>query len=98
MRAIHLGHRLTAIEERNGRIVLAFDNGAQVEAEYVIAAGGVRSVIRRALYGDDNFHDLYGADGVARVLLNASDVPAELVEPNRATCNGSGRGATSSPI
>jgi len=29
--AIHLGHRLTAIEERSDRIVLAFANGAQAD-------------------------------------------------------------------
>src|SRR6266568_4203075 len=47
--AIHLGHRLTGIEERSDRIILAFANGAQVEAEIVIGADGVRSVIRQAL-------------------------------------------------
>src|SRR6185369_9337803 len=46
--AIHLGHRLTDIEERSDRILLTFANGTQVEAEMVIAADGVRSVIRRA--------------------------------------------------
>src|SRR5882672_5521336 len=39
--AIHLGHRLTGIEERSDGIVLAFANGAKVEAEMVIAADGV---------------------------------------------------------
>jgi salicylate hydroxylase len=34
--------------------MLAFANGAQAEAEFVIAADGVRSVIRQALYGADN--------------------------------------------
>src|SRR5262245_60278175 len=52
--AIHLGHRLTGIEERSDRIVLAFANGARVDAEIVIGADGVRSVIRQALYGGDN--------------------------------------------
>src|SRR6478672_7574775 len=47
--AIHPGHRLTGLEERGDRIILAFANGAQVEAEIVIGADGVRSVIRRAL-------------------------------------------------
>ena len=47
-------HRLTGIEERSDRTILAFANGVQVEAEIVIGADGVRSVIRRALYGDDN--------------------------------------------
>src|SRR4051812_16204568 len=44
--AIHLGHRLTGVEERSDRVMLTFANGAKVEAEYVIAADGVRSVIR----------------------------------------------------
>ena len=77
--AIHLGHRLTGIEERGERVVLAFANGAQVEAEYVIGADGVRSVIRQALYGADN--PTYTGQMVWRALLNASDVPAEVLEP-----------------
>src|SRR5580700_4538860 len=77
--AIHLGHRLTGIEERNDRVMLAFENGTQVEAEFVIGADGVRSVIRRALYGADN--PTYTGQMVWRTLLNADDVPPELIEP-----------------
>ena len=77
--AIHLGHRLTGIEERSDRVALAFANGAPVEAEYVIAADGIRSVVRQALYGDDN--PTYTGQMVWRSLLNSSDVPAEILEP-----------------
>jgi salicylate hydroxylase len=77
--AIHLGHRLTGLQENDDRIALAFANGARVEAEYVIGADGVRSVIRRALYGDDN--PSYTGQMVWRALLNAGDVPAEVLEP-----------------
>jgi salicylate hydroxylase len=77
--AIHLGHRLTGLEERSDRILLAFANGAEVEAEIVIGADGVRSVIRRALYGDDN--PTYTGQMVWRALLNGSDVPEEVLEP-----------------
>ena len=77
--AIHLGHRLAGIEERSDRTMLAFANGAQVEAEIVIGADGVRSVTRRALYGDDN--PTYTGQMVWRALLSASDVPAEVLEP-----------------
>jgi salicylate hydroxylase len=77
--AIHLGHRLTGIEERSDRILLAFANGTQVEAEIVIGADGVRSVIRQALYGDDN--PTYTGQMVWRALLNGGDVPAEVLEP-----------------
>jgi len=77
--SIHTGHRLTGLEERADRTVLAFANGTCVEAEYVIAADGVRSVIRHALYGDDN--PTYTGQMVWRALLDARDVPAEIVEP-----------------
>jgi salicylate hydroxylase len=77
--AIHLGHRLTGLEEAGGRVVLAFDNGAHIEAEFVIGAEGVRSVIRQALYGDDN--PTYTGQMVWRALLSASDVPEDVLEP-----------------
>jgi 2-polyprenyl-6-methoxyphenol hydroxylase-like FAD-dependent oxidoreductase len=77
--AIHLGHRLSGLEENSDRVVLAFDNGARVEAEYVIAADGVRSVIRHALYGADN--PTYTGQMVWRALLDSKDVPFEAIEP-----------------
>jgi salicylate hydroxylase len=77
--AIHLGHRLTGLDERDDRVVLAFDNGARVEAEYVIAADGVRSVVRHALYGDDN--PTYTGQMVWRSLLNTADIADDILEP-----------------
>src|SRR2546423_3756974 len=77
--AIHLGHRLTGLEERSDRIILAFANGARVEAEVGIGADGVRSVIRQALYGDDN--PTYTGQMVWRALLNGGDVPEEVLAP-----------------
>src|SRR5260370_5140049 len=77
--AIHPGHRLTGLEERGDRIILAFANGAQVEAEIVIGADGVRSVIRRSLYGDDK--PASTGQMVLRALLDADDVPEEVLAP-----------------
>src|SRR5262249_53551907 len=78
-RAIHLGHRLTALEERSDGVTVAFANDARVEAELVIGADGVRSVIRQALYGDDN--PTYTGQMVWRALLNGGDVPEQVLEP-----------------
>jgi salicylate hydroxylase len=78
-RLIHLDHRLVGLEERSEGVVLAFAKGAKVEAEFVIGADGVRSVIRHALYGDDN--PTYTGQMVWRALLNGSDVPREVIEP-----------------
>jgi salicylate hydroxylase len=78
-RLIHLDHRLVGIEERSEGVVLAFANGAKVEAEFVIGSDGVRSVIRHALYGHD--HPTYTGQMVWRALLNRSDVPRDVLEP-----------------
>ena len=76
---VHLGHRLTAIEERQSSVTLTFANGATRQADVVIGADGVHSVVRRALYGDD--HPVYTGQMVWRALLKGSDVPAEVMEP-----------------
>jgi salicylate hydroxylase len=76
---VHLAHRLIRIEVRGERIILAFANGDEVEAEFVIGADGVRSVIRQALYGDDN--PTYAGQMVWRALLNATHVPEHVLEP-----------------
>ncbi|HUK61264.1 MAG TPA: FAD-dependent monooxygenase [Stellaceae bacterium] len=77
---IHLDHRLVGIDEQPSGIVLQFANGAEREADYVIAADGINSVVRRALYGDDN--PTYTGQMVWRSLLKGSDVPREIMEPS----------------
>jgi salicylate hydroxylase len=79
-KSIHLGHALVALEERGDRIILSFANGAQVETEYLIGADGVRSVVRKTLYGADN--PTYTGQMVWRALLDGSRVPAEVLEPH----------------
>ena len=76
---LHLGHRISGIEEREASVALAFVNGAAFEVDIVIDAEGVRSVIRQALYGDD--HPTYTGQMVWRALLKGSDVPPEILEP-----------------
>jgi len=77
--AIHLGHRLTGMEEASDHTVLAFGKGSEVAAEIVIGADGVRSVIRQALYGDDN--PTYTGQMVWRALLDGDNVPEQVLEP-----------------
>ena len=77
---IHLGHRLTGLKEGEGGVILSFDNGAQVKADTVIGADGVRSVVRQALYGADE--PTYTGQMAWRALLKGSEVPRECLEPN----------------
>ncbi len=78
--SLHLDHRLAGIEERAASVALTFANGVTREADVVIAADGVRSVVRRALYGDDN--PAYTGQMVWRALLKGSDVPPEILQPS----------------
>lgn len=48
---IHMKHRLTAYSQRGGAVHLQFENGAQVEADCVIAADGVHSIMREQMLG-----------------------------------------------
>ncbi len=77
--SIHLGHRLVGLDERANETLLTFANGATVAANVLVAADGVRSVVRKALYGDDN--PTYTGQMVWRALLKGSDVPGEVLEP-----------------
>jgi salicylate hydroxylase len=77
---IHLDHRLVAVEERPSGAALTFANGAAHAVDVLIAADGVHSVVRRALYGDDN--PTYTGQMVWRALLNGSDVPPEVLAPS----------------
>jgi salicylate hydroxylase len=78
--SVHLGHTLVGLEERGDRIILSFANGARVETEFLIAADGVRSVVRKTLYGADN--PTYTGQMVWRALLDANHVPPEVLEPH----------------
>jgi salicylate hydroxylase len=78
--SIHLGHRLVSITEQADWVALKFANGVTRNAEFVIGADGVRSVLRRALYGDDN--PTYTGQMVWRALLKGGIVPPETLEPN----------------
>ncbi|MFZ3353639.1 MAG: FAD-dependent monooxygenase [Xanthobacteraceae bacterium] len=80
---LHFDYRLTALEEGQSGVTLTFANGVTRQADIVIGADGVHSIIRRALYGDDN--PTYTGQSVWRALLKGNDVPAEVLEPSGST-------------
>jgi salicylate hydroxylase len=49
LRTLHLDHRLSQARETNGRVQLTFAHGATVEADLVIGADGIHSVVQREI-------------------------------------------------
>ncbi len=49
---IHLDHRCVAIEQHKGGVTARFDNGKTAEADLLIGADGINSVVRQALFED----------------------------------------------
>jgi salicylate hydroxylase len=73
---LHLGHRLREIEERGGRVALAFDNGRTVEADAVIGADGVRSRVRAWIAGQEGVR--YSATSAFRGIVPQERLPTLL--------------------
>jgi salicylate hydroxylase len=50
---VHLGHKLTALEDDGRTVTLDFANGAQARAGLVIGADGIHSTVREILLGPE---------------------------------------------
>ena len=79
-KTIHLDHRLIGLDERRASVGLVFANGVMRDADIVIGADGIHSLVRRTLYGQDN--PTYTGQMVWRALLPGSEVPAAVLEPS----------------
>lgn len=65
------GHALKSYEERDSGILLRFENGAEVEADLLVGADGVRSVVSRQAFGEPELFHI----GLRVWLAWCEDVP-----------------------
>src|SRR5580693_5676105 len=71
---LHLGRRLVDLSEDGDRVTLSFADGGTVEADGVIAADGVRSVVRRFVAGGDGL--LYSRTSGFRGIVPTAKLPS----------------------
>jgi salicylate hydroxylase len=50
---IHLGHRLSRLEDRGDSVEAWFENGARITADILVGADGINSTVRAALFGEE---------------------------------------------
>ncbi|MGW6334341.1 FAD-dependent oxidoreductase [Nocardia rhamnosiphila] len=77
---VHLDHRLETIEDRGDRAALTFANGATVEADLVIGADGIKSVVRRQLFSDKE--PVFSGEHAYRAVISADDAHGMVVDDN----------------
>jgi salicylate hydroxylase len=50
---VHLGRHCVSVQTRDGTAVAKFADGSEVEADIIVGADGIRSAIRKELFGDE---------------------------------------------
>jgi salicylate hydroxylase len=70
---LHLGHRLVELVDQGDSIRLAFANGRSAEADLVVGADGVRSVVRRFVTGGEDA--IYSGTSAFRGIVPMEKLP-----------------------
>ncbi|MEU9952050.1 FAD-dependent monooxygenase [Streptomyces sp. NPDC050149] len=77
---VHLGHKLESVQDTGDGAVLTFANGTSVEADLVIGADGIKSVVRRALFSDKE--PVFSGEHAYRAVISADDAYGMVVDDN----------------
>lgn len=77
---VHLGHKLETIEDKGGKSVLAFTNGKTVEADLVIGADGIKSVVRKQLFSDKS--PVFSGEHAYRAVASTDHAYGMVVDDN----------------
>ncbi|MFE4960166.1 FAD-dependent monooxygenase [Streptomyces sp. NPDC056653] len=85
---VHLGHKLETIREKGDGSVLTFANGETVEADLVVGADGIKSVVRQQLFSDKG--PVFSGEHAYRAVISVDDAYGMVVDDNLRMYIGSG--------
>jgi salicylate hydroxylase len=77
---VQLGHKLETIEDKGGRSVLSFTNGQTAEADLVVGADGIKSVVRERLFSSKV--PVFSGEHAYRVVIAADDAHGMVGDDN----------------
>jgi salicylate hydroxylase len=77
---VHIGHRVTAVEDLGERARVVFADGAAVTADLVIGADGIRSLVRQQLFCDRP--PVFSGSHAYRAVISADDTYGLTVDDN----------------
>ncbi|MFD6420989.1 FAD-dependent oxidoreductase [Streptomyces sp. NPDC060198] len=77
---VHLGHRLESLQDRGDRSVLTFAGGKAVEADLVVGADGIKSVVRRQLFSERD--PVFSGEHAYRTVIPVDAAHGMVVDDN----------------
>jgi len=77
---VHLGHRASGITDHGDSATVTFENGASVTADLVVAADGIRSVVREQLFS--TAAPVFAGEHAYRAVVPASSTYGLTVDDN----------------
>jgi salicylate hydroxylase len=77
---VHLGRKLTTVDDQGNRSTLVFADGGRVTADLVVGADGIRSVVREQLL--DNKGPVFSGERAYRAVISADDAHGLVTDDN----------------
>ncbi|MFK0006614.1 FAD-dependent oxidoreductase [Paenarthrobacter sp. NPDC090520] len=77
---VHLGHKLSGIEDNGTDATLTFENGNTVTADLVIGADGIRSTIRHQLFSQKE--PVFSGEHAYRAVISIDDAHGLVTDDN----------------
>ncbi|MFF8881223.1 FAD-dependent oxidoreductase [Streptomyces flaveolus] len=77
---VRLGHRLESIRDHGDRSVLTFAGGGSVEADLVVGADGIKSVVRKQLFSDKE--PVFSGEHAYRAVISVDDAHGMVTDDN----------------
>ena len=85
---VNLNHAVTGFTETDSGVELKFANGKSAKGDILIGADGLKSVVRRQMFGDQKA--TYTGDAAWRVVVPVERLPKDFLEPVMSVFMGPG--------
>lgn len=77
---VKLGHKLASIEDKGDRTAVTFTNGTTVEADLVVGADGIKSVVREQLFSDKG--PVFSGERAFRAVVDNDHAHGMIIDDN----------------
>ncbi|MGW3917373.1 FAD-dependent oxidoreductase [Streptomyces sp. NPDC005070] len=77
---VRLGHRLETVEDKGDSSVLTFADGTTVEADLVVGADGIKSVVRQQVFSDKG--PVFSGEHAYRAVISVDDAQGMVTDDN----------------